>query len=130
MKVYCFNPRDNSLTTITRQDAERFTKKRKAALAKYLTAQSVGILISTKNGQFYLDKARRLIKIEKQKNPDKQLYLFTSNTIDYNQLQNFPFIEAWVNTACPRIVDEKADMVNVDAIFEVYGLEVKESLVV
>ncbi|MBI2112760.1 diphthamide synthesis protein, partial [Candidatus Woesearchaeota archaeon] len=33
----------------------------------------------------------------------KKFYFFVDNTISYGQLENFPFVEVWVNTACPRI---------------------------
>lgn len=45
--------------------------------------------------------------------PNKKFYIFIADTIDYNQLNDFPFIEAWVNTACPRI-EEDFRMVNIE----------------
>jgi len=46
-----------------------------------------------------------------------------------DQFQNFPFIKSWVNTACPRIVDEKPNLVNIDAIFQMYNIPTKENMV-
>jgi len=37
---------------------------------------------------------------------DKEVYLFISDTVDFSQLENFPFIDCWVNTACSRIMDD------------------------
>lgn len=128
-EVYCFNPLDNTLTTVDKDAAARFEKKRRGALSKYFTSGVVGILVSSKNGQFYYDKAKKLIEVEKQRNPDKQFFVFCCNTIDLAQFQNFPFIQCWVNTACPRIVDEKDNLVNVDAILKMYNIPVKENLV-
>jgi len=128
-EVYCYNPMDKTLILLHKKDVQNFEKQRKVSLSKYLMADIVGILVSAKNGQFYYDKAEELIKIEKEKNPDKELHIFACNTIDLDQFQNFPFIQCWVNTACPRIVDEKPNLVNVDAIFQLYNLKTKEKLV-
>ena len=51
-------------------------------------------------------------KLEK-KYPDKKFYTFVAETIDYAQLDNFNFIEAWINTACPRI-EEDIKVLNIE----------------
>jgi diphthamide biosynthesis enzyme Dph1/Dph2-like protein len=38
-----------------------------------------------------------------RKYPDKKFYLLLFDTLDFAQLENFNFIECFVNTACPRI---------------------------
>ena len=38
--------------------------------------------------------------LEKQ---GKKAYIFIDDTLKLNDLENYPFINAWVNTACPRI---------------------------
>lgn len=124
--VYCFNPVTNSLTKLKKQDVENFEKKRKSALTKYLMSKKIGILLSLKSGQFFFNKAHKLIDTEKKKNPDKEFYIFVVDTVQYNELENFPFIDSWVNTGCPRISDEKIKFVNVDAIFDMYGEKTDE----
>ena len=33
----------------------------------------------------------------------KQVYIFVGDILNYADMENFPFIEVWINTACPRI---------------------------
>jgi len=37
----------------------------------------------------------------------KRCFIFVFDTLDANEMENFPFIDFWVNTACPRIADDK-----------------------
>ena len=62
----------------------------------------LGVLVSMKPGQNQFKRAVELKKTLK----DKEVYIFVSDTIDFSQLENFPFIECWVNTACNRIMDD------------------------
>ena len=48
-------------------------------------------------------KTKKIVNYLLKKYPDKKFYFFVDNTISYGQLENFPFVEVWVNTACPRI---------------------------
>jgi len=58
------------------------------------------------------------LPIEFSKRKDKKYYLFAFDTLQANELENFPFIDCWVNTACSRIADEKSNIVNIDDILE------------
>jgi len=123
--VFMFNPLNNSFKKIEKKDVENYKKRRKGALTKFLHAENIGILVSTKPGQYYDIKKLKstenkfsevnLIssnKLLEKKYKDKKFYTFVCETVDYKQLENFPFIEAWVNTACPRI-EEDISVVNV-----------------
>ena len=35
--------------------------------------------------------------------PEKNFYFFVGDNFIEYEVENFPFIESWVNTACPRI---------------------------
>jgi len=102
-KVFCFNPSFNSFSEIKEKEIEKIRKKRKAALIKFISSKRVGILVSTKSGQQNLKQAIKLKKRLKEKG--KEGFIFIFNTLDKSQLENFNFIECWVNTACPRISD-------------------------
>ena len=102
-KVFCFNPAFNSFSEIKEKEIEKIRKKRKAALIKFISSKRVGILVSTKSGQQNLKQAIKLKKRLKEKG--KEGFIFIFNTLDKSQLENFNFIECWVNTACPRISD-------------------------
>ena len=38
-----------------------------------------------------------------KKFPEKKCYYFIDNVISFDQLENFNFIDVWINTACPRV---------------------------
>lgn len=110
--VFTFNPLNNSFGKVKQEDIDAYERRKKGAMLKFLNADSVGILVSTKPGQYY--DVKKLGKLEK-KYPKKKFYTFIAETIDYSQLENFSFIQAWVNTACPRI-DEDISVVNIEEI--------------
>ncbi|MFH0936259.1 MAG: diphthamide synthesis protein [Candidatus Woesearchaeota archaeon] len=96
--VYTFNPETNKLDLINKEEINGFKSKIKGSYMKYLNAEKIGILISLKPGQYNLKKA-----LDFKKKTKKQSYLFLFNTLNLVELENFPQIQAWVNTACPRI---------------------------
>ena len=96
--VILFDPIADTVKTIGQKDIETQLKRYKANLMKYMTAEKIGILVSTKTGQQYLQNA---IKLKEQSS--KNIYIFIDDTFNYANMENFPFIEVWVNTACPRI---------------------------
>ena len=67
------------------------------AYAKYLTSTKVGVLISTKKLQHCMQGLDFDFS-------DKEVYYFMCDNV--SGLGNFPDIEVWVNTACPRLTYE------------------------
>ena len=109
--VFVFNPVSQKLSKLDEQTIADFKQQRKGALLKFLHAKTVGILASTKHGQQRFAEARKLKqKLEKKQN--KKCYIFVFDTLDFAQLENFPFIDCWLNTACPRIADGRSDIIN------------------
>lgn len=84
---------------ITIKDIEKYIKKRRANYLKFLTSKNIGIYVTSKWGQEYKDAALKL----KELYPEKNFYFFVSDNFNENEIINFPFVEVWVNTACPRI---------------------------
>jgi len=97
--VFTFNPLTEKFSRVDKKEAEKINKRKKGTLIKFLSSKEVGVIVTTKPGQEQLKKAFEL----KNKFRDKNFYFLMFNTIDFNQLENFPFIECFVNTACPRI---------------------------
>ena len=97
--VFTFNPLTEKFSKVDRTQAEKINKKKKGALIKFLSSTEIGVIVTTKPGQEQLKKAFEL----KNRFRDKNFYFLVFDTIDFNQLENFPFIECFVNTACPRI---------------------------
>ncbi len=98
-KVFAWNPFNNQEYEVSTKDMELVKKKYNAALSKFYASRKIGVLVSTKPGQFYMKRAFEL----KKEYPDKDFFYFIDNTINFNALEDFPFVEVWVNTACPRI---------------------------
>jgi 2-(3-amino-3-carboxypropyl)histidine synthase len=100
--VYCYDPLSGIQTKIPKEQGIRMNKKRKGAYLAFLSAKNVGLLVSIKPGQNLFKKAVTL----KENHPDKNCYIFVQDTLDFNQIENFPFVDVWINTACNRIMDD------------------------
>jgi 2-(3-amino-3-carboxypropyl)histidine synthase len=100
--VFCYDPVNAALSKIDRAEVEKYNKRRRAAYFKFLEAEEIGILVSLKPGQNNFRKALGLKRQLKEKN----CYVFAFDTLDFNQIENFPFVQCWVNTACSRILDD------------------------
>ncbi len=98
-KVIKYNPITKGLGIINPEEVEKIKKKKKAYYLKFLEAKKVGVIVSLKPGQNFFKAALRL----EEKYPEKKFYYLIFNTIEFNQLENFNFIECFVNTACSRI---------------------------
>ena len=105
--VFAFNPFSNKYFKLEEKDVEDMKKKTKGALMKFMSSKEIGVLISTKPGQNKLEQAKGLEK----KFPDKNFYFLVFDTIDFNELENFPFVECFVNTTCPRISYDEFDKI-------------------
>jgi len=103
---------ENKITLISEQEIKKLKQIKKSSYVNFLNSDKVGILISTKPGQENLKKA---ISLKKQiKN--KKSYLFIANNINVLEFDNFPDIQGWVNTACPRLDMNSNKIVNVKKI--------------
>lgn len=98
-EVMCNDPLQKKFQIFSIDDITKILKKYRGTLLKFLSSRNIGVLITVKPGQEQLKPAFFLEK----KFPEKKFYYFVDDTISFNQLENFPFIEAWINTACPRI---------------------------
>jgi len=99
--VIIWDPVAGGMKVINRATIQKQLNRTKGNLTRFLVAQTIGVLVTTKPGQQYLHQAQKLK--EHLKTIDKKCYVFISDTIDIHHLENYPFIDAWVNTACPRI---------------------------
>ena len=84
---------------IGREHIQEYLQKRKSTLAKFHMAQNIGIFVTTKWGQEYKNTALKL----KEQYPDKNCYFFVGDNFVDQEIENFSFIDCWINTACPRI---------------------------
>jgi len=96
---------------------------RKAALAKLIEAKNVGILVGLKPGQKNMKIAEDVFKVLRRNG--KNVFLFCLNEITPENLENFPEIDVYVNTACPRVGLDDYDrfskpIILPKEVFEVY----------
>jgi 2-(3-amino-3-carboxypropyl)histidine synthase len=104
--VIIANPYTLEVSEITKEERSRAEKKQKARIMRAIEAQNYGIIISTKTGQHNMKKALEIKnKIE---DANKKAYLFVGEEINPARLMGYK-IDAWINTACPRIVEDEFD---------------------
>ena len=106
---------NNKIIKIPDKEINELKAKRKTALIKFLRADKISILVSTKPGQENLNQAIKLKeKIEKQNN-QKKVFIFISNNIDTSQFENFN-IDSWINTACAGLSMDNSNIINISEI--------------
>jgi len=97
------------IVKISKKEIEEVRARRRGALINFLSADRIGILVSTKPGQENMTQAEELKK--KLKKKGKQVYVFVSNNIDMNQFENFN-IQSWINTACSGLANDSSKIIN------------------
>ncbi len=111
-RVLCFNPVNGKIKILGREDIEPQVKRMKRNLRMFVSARKIGILVSLKSGQEHFNGGLKLKKkLEKE---GKKCFIFIDNDFDFSNLDNFNFVEAWVNTACPRIGTD--DVLNIEKV--------------
>ena len=113
--VYQYNPLNKEFKKISEEEIAQYKKNKKISYIKFLHADNVGVIVSTKPGQYYpIEKIDSLIKKLKNKYKNKQFYTFICDNVDEREFENFNFIRSWVNTACPRITGK--NIVNMEEV--------------
>ncbi|RLI47419.1 diphthamide biosynthesis enzyme Dph2 [Candidatus Bathyarchaeota archaeon] len=88
------------------KEAQKIIRQRWASICEAEKAKSFGVLVGLKTGQKRLDAA---IKIKKKLEKNgRNATLLAAREITPNALMQFPDIEAFVNTACPRVALDEA----------------------
>ncbi len=111
--TYVFNPATQEFGELSQKTIDSYLKRKQGSILKFLHAKNVGVIVSTKIGQKNFLRAMEL-----EKRTDKKYYVFVSDTLNFGEMENFPFIDCWLNTACPRIADEKLGIVNINDLME------------
>jgi 2-(3-amino-3-carboxypropyl)histidine synthase len=94
------DPYENRAYSIDKE-AQKILKQRWACIEEAKNAKTFGVLVGLKIGQRRLDDALK-IKEMAEKN-GKTAFLFAVREILPEALMEFPSLDAYVNTACPRI---------------------------
>jgi 2-(3-amino-3-carboxypropyl)histidine synthase len=102
LPVFTYNPFSKKLSELDKDIVKKFQLKNTIALKKYYMSDNIGVIVSTKHGQNKLKQALEFKKKQEEKGK-KNVYILMFNDIDFESLENFPFIDCFVNTACARI---------------------------
>jgi 2-(3-amino-3-carboxypropyl)histidine synthase len=101
------DPFDNTSFSVDKE-AEKIFKQRWAIIEDAKEAKNFGVLLGIKPGQKRLEDALQVK--EKLERNGKTAYLLAAKEITPEALMEFPTIDAFVNTACPRIsLDDSAN---------------------
>jgi len=118
--VYLFNPVTSVFSIFNKENIEKYNKNKKVNYMKFLTAENIGILVTIKPGQYSYKRAKEIKKKLEEKG--KNAFIFVFDTLDATEMQNFPFIDFWINTACPRIADDRDKKNIIDMAEEVVAV--------
>jgi len=103
-KVYCFDPFNQRVEVLLPELLTKLQQKKQGLIAKFLSSERIGLLMTTKPGQNQTAAAERLR--ERLEDAGKEVFVFLCDEIKPAELVNFNFIEVWVNTACPRLAED------------------------
>ncbi len=105
--VYKLGPENTSLMNV-KGEAEKLLVKRLSMIEKVRDKKEIGIIIGLKPGQMNLQRALRLkAALEKE---GRTVNILAFDEVKPSKLLNFPSIEAFIVTACPRIaIDDYQD---------------------
>ena len=117
--VILMNVVQGIIEIIDREHIAKYLKKKKGNMLKFHTSKNIGVFVTSKWGQEYKNSALKLEEMY----PEKKFYYFIGdNFMDY-EMENFPYVDCFVNTACPRIgqddiVRHKFPVVNIKDIWK------------
>ncbi|MBU4374054.1 MAG: diphthamide biosynthesis enzyme Dph2 [Euryarchaeota archaeon] len=90
--------------------AEKFLRKRSGFIASSMSAKVFGIIVSTKSGQNRMKLSQKLVGIANKHGIEALIILM--DVVTPEQLLAFK-VDAYVNTACPRIAIDDAERFHV-----------------
>jgi 2-(3-amino-3-carboxypropyl)histidine synthase len=94
------DPYENRASSIN-EEAQKILKQRWACIEEAKNAKTFGVLIGLKIGQRRLDDSLKIKEIAEKNG--KTAFLFAVREILPETLMEFPTVDAYVNTACPRV---------------------------
>jgi 2-(3-amino-3-carboxypropyl)histidine synthase len=106
LPLFVANPYTDEVIEYSDAENGKWEKKQKARIMRCVEATVYGILISTKTGQFNYEAAEKIKK--KLVMHGRKAYIFSGAELSPDRLLGYK-VDAWVNTACPRIADDHYD---------------------
>ena len=102
--VVMADPISNAARVLGKEELKKFENIKRRGLVTFLSSTNIGVLVTLKPGQEQVKAALSL----KEKYPDKNFYILVFDDLDFNTLENYQFVECFVNTMCPRIAYDDA----------------------
>jgi diphthamide biosynthesis enzyme Dph1/Dph2-like protein len=97
------------------KDKTEIEKAGRARFSQFLHANNIGMLVSTKKGQFNLEAALHAKKTLESKFSNKKFNIFMFETLSYSEFENFP-VDFWINFSCPGIEYDHKRIINLDTL--------------
>ena len=108
LPMLVYNPVTRDKKFIPLEEIHKFRKKYYMAYGAIESSKKIGILVSSKIGQYSRFSSSLEHIIEEFKRKGKEVFVFIGDKIDYNQISALSEgVEAFINLACPRIEDDK-----------------------
>jgi 2-(3-amino-3-carboxypropyl)histidine synthase len=101
--IYCYDPKINKLNILKKELYDDIQKRTKGRILKFLTSNNIGIIVTTKRGQNSSKRAELLKEKISKKWHDKKIFMLLCSELNFSELENFNFVDIYVNTACSRI---------------------------
>lgn len=98
-EIICNDPMQKSMQLLDIREIKGILQRYNSSLITFLSSGKIGVIVTIKPGQEQLQPALALEK----KYPHKKFYYFLDDTVSFQQLENFNFIDVWINTTCPRV---------------------------
>jgi len=125
--VFAINPYANSFEHLNSK-LEMKRKKERGMLIAASMAKTIGIILSTKSGQYNLKIAENIAR--QLRKEGKSASILVTAEVDFSALADFNAFDAYITTACPRLVDDSErfckPVVNVGKVPELLKL-IKET---
>lgn len=111
--VFFWNPYTKTFGPLDMQFVKDYQRRVFASLNCFYHANNVGVLVTTKRGQNNnmitsptlankFDPVSQILS----RTDGKKYYVFVFDTLNAGELENFSFIDVWLNTACSRMHDD------------------------
>jgi len=104
-RIIAINPISWEVREISQEEQQKYLRRKYAAYATIKQAETLGVLISSKPGQFEVF-AKHIIAEIKKEFQDKTLIFIVANEIKKEEPE-FLQVDAFINLACPRLEDDK-----------------------
>ena len=102
--IIILNPMSKKVELFDKEYWFRAKKRKNALLAKLITYDDVGVLVTSKPGQNQ-SKTIDLLRL-KLEEKGKNVFVFIGDNINTSKLEDFNFVDVWINSACPRIIED------------------------